>query len=57
MSLGSGEVGVLNHAFALEQFEAAFYALVAKLFYGEISSGERQILTDIRAHEIAHADF
>lgn len=57
VSLGSGDIGVMNYAFALEQLEAEFYTLVAKSFYAGISSRERGILTDIRDHEIAHADF
>ncbi len=31
--------------------------LVARSFYAGIRDRERQILTDIRDHEIAHADF
>ncbi len=57
VSLGTGDTAVLNYAFALEQLEAEFYTLVAKSFYGGINERERQILTDIRDHEIAHADF
>lgn len=57
VSLGSGDTAVLNYAFALEQLEAEFYTLVVKSFYRGINDRERQILTDIRDHEIAHADF
>jgi hypothetical protein len=57
VNLGSGDIGVLNYAYALEQLEAAFYTRVASSFYAGISGGERQILTDIRDHEIAHRDF
>lgn len=32
VNLGSGDAGVLNYAFALEQLEAEFYTLVAKSF-------------------------
>ncbi len=57
VNLGTGDTAVLNYAFALEQLEAEFYTLVMKSPYGGMSSGEREILTDIRDHEIAHADF
>lgn len=57
VSLGSGDTAVLNYAFALEQLEAEFYTLVMKSPYGGMNSRERQVLTDIRDHEIAHADF
>lgn len=57
VGLGTGDTAVLNYAFALEQLEAEFYTLVMKSPYGGMSSGEREILTDIRDHEIAHADF
>ncbi len=57
VNLGTGDTAVLNYAFALEQLEAEFYMLVARSFYAGISDRERQILTDIRDHEIAHADF
>lgn len=60
VDLGSGDVGVLNYAYALEQLEAAFYTQVvgaanfSTLF---TSATERQILTDIRDHEVAHREF
>lgn len=57
VSLGTGDTAVLNYAFALEQLESEFYTLVMKSPYGGMNSRERQVLTDIRDHEIAHADF
>ena len=57
IDLGSGDIGVLNYAFALEQLEAAFYSQVIKTRYAGMSSAERRILTDIRDHEIAHREF
>ena len=57
VNLGSGDVGVLNYAYALEQLEAAFYTKVVGSFYAGINSRERQILSDIHQHEVAHRSF
>jgi hypothetical protein len=59
VDLGSGDTGILNYAYALEQLEAAFYtAVVTNTAFTTIFSAEEQmILTDIRDHEIAHREF
>lgn len=57
VSLGSGDVGVLNYAYALEQLEAAFYAQVIATPYANISTDERAALTAIAKHEAIHRDF
>lgn len=57
VDLGSGDIGVLNYAYALEQLEAAFYAKVIDSPYIGMSDMERAILTDIRDHEIVHREF
>lgn len=57
VSLGSGDVGVLNYAYALEQLEAAFYTQVIATPYSNISATELSLLTNIRDHEIAHREF
>jgi rubrerythrin len=60
VNLGSGDVGILNYAYALEQLEAAFYTQVvaSTAFNTTFSSAlERSILTDIRDHEVAHREF
>ena len=57
VDLGSGDPGILNYAYALEQLEAAFYIQVIMSQYGGISSSEKALLTDIRDHEIAHREF
>lgn len=54
---GSGDVAILNYAYALEQLEAAFYTQVADTPYSGISTSEKALLTDIRDHEIAHREF
>lgn len=53
----STDVGVLNYAYALEQLEAAFYILVIQNFYNGGSSEEREVMEDLRAHEIVHREF
>ncbi len=57
VDLGSGDVGILNYAYALEQLEAAFYEQVVKTPYTGITAAETTILTDIRDHEVIHRDF
>ncbi|HUQ50264.1 MAG TPA: ferritin-like domain-containing protein [Terriglobales bacterium] len=57
VDLGSGDTGILNYAYALEQLEAAFYTQALSAPYTEITSTEREILTDIRDHEIVHREF
>jgi hypothetical protein len=55
--LGTGDVGVLNYAYALEQLEADFYTKVVNNFYPGISSVEKEIFTDLYHHEVIHRDF
>lgn len=57
VNLGSGDIGILNYAYALEQLEAAFYIKVMENPYAGMSDKEREYLTDIRDHEIAHREF
>ncbi|MBB5634669.1 hypothetical protein HDE68_000554 [Pedobacter cryoconitis] len=57
VDLGSGDIGILNYAYALEQLEGAFYAAVIASPYTGISTAELSLLTDIRDHELAHREF
>jgi hypothetical protein len=57
VNLGSGDVGILNYAYALEQLEAAFYEKVVSSPYSGISALELEYMTDIRNHEVGHREF
>lgn len=57
VNLGSGDTGVLNYAYALEQLEAAFYTQVMATPYSGMTALESEFLRDIRDHEIAHREF
>jgi hypothetical protein len=59
IDLGSGDIGVLNYAYALEQLEAAFYTtVVAHQGFGTMfNEEEREILNDLKLHEITHREF
>lgn len=57
INLGSGDTGILNYAYALEQLEAAFYIQVINMPYSGMNSMEMNMLSDIRDHEIAHREF
>ncbi len=57
--LGSGDLGVLNYAYALEQLEADFYTKVVNdaNFTSTFSANEQKVLIDLYNHEIIHRDF
>lgn len=56
--LGSGDVGVLNYAYALEQLEAAFYTNVLDgSYWANATAEERLILEDLYDHEVIHREF
>src|SRR5262245_57896449 len=57
IDLGSGDTGILNYAYALEQLEAAFYIKILQAPYSGGSATEMALLADIRDHEIAHREF
>ncbi len=57
IDLGSGDVGILNYAYALEQLEAAFYIQVMATPYAGMSALELEYLRDIRNHEVGHREF
>lgn len=57
IDVGTGDIGVLNYAYALEQLEAAFYVKVVSSFFTGATGDEIQILTDISLHEVAHREF
>ena len=58
VKLGSGDIGILNYAYALEQLEAAFYAAVIKGgYFANASAEEKTIMGDVEKHERAHREF
>lgn len=57
INLGSGDTGILNYAYALEQLEAAFYTQVVSSPFSGMTGAETSYFTDIRDHEIAHREF
>jgi rubrerythrin len=57
INFGTGDIAIGNYAYLLEQLEADFYIrAVANLFSGATAE-ERQLLTDVRDHEIIHREF
>lgn len=55
-NLGSGDTGILNYAYVLEQLEAAFYTKMIETPYTGITPDEKRFLEDVKAHEIAHRE-
>lgn len=54
----SNEVGILNYAYALEQLEAGFYiAVLAAAAFPGMTAEQREVLTDLRNHEVTHREF
>lgn len=56
IDLGSGDIGILNYAYALEQLETAFYTLAQEKTSG-LSFNDFQALQEIREHELVHREF
>jgi hypothetical protein len=57
IDIGSGDTGILNYAYVLEQLEAAFYNQVVASPYSGMTSLELSYMTAIRDHEICHREF
>jgi hypothetical protein len=60
VSVGTGDAGVLNYVYALEQLEAAFYTQVRTgSYYAGLANGsaERLVFDDLYYHEVIHRDF
>lgn len=57
VDLGSGDVGILNYAYALEQLEAAFYTAVVANSTAALSADEMMVMQDLQAHEVAHREL
>lgn len=54
----SNDIGILNYAYALEQLEAAFYtAVVASATFGSLTAEQKEVMTDLRNHEVIHREF
>jgi hypothetical protein len=57
LNLGN-DTGILNYAYALEQLEAAFYvAVVGSTVFNGMTAEQREVLTDLRNHEVIHREF
>ena len=60
VSVGTGDAGVLNYAYALEQLEAAFYTQVRTGTYytgSTITPAEKTAFDDLYYHEVIHREF
>ena len=60
VNVGTGDFGVLNYAYALEQLEAAFYTTLRDgNYYKGLAAGtaEKQVLDDLWYHEVIHREF
>jgi rubrerythrin len=60
IDVGSGDGGILNYAYALEQLEAAFYAQIRTSAYYTAAgtpTAIKQVFDDLALHEAIHRDF
>lgn len=54
----SNDTGILNYAYALEQLEAAYYtAALSSTGFSQLSDNEKEVLSDLRNHEVIHREF
>ncbi len=56
ITLPTGNVGVINYLYLLEQLEAAFYTRVVAAPPADFSAAEIAYFTDLRDHEIVHRE-
>jgi DNA-binding transcriptional ArsR family regulator len=56
IDLGSGDIGISNLAYTLEQLETAYYATALEKAYG-ISQEDRKVLAELHDHELVHREF
>ncbi len=57
VSLGNGNLSILQYAYGLEQLEAAFYAKVKASTVVGFSAAEKAYFDQVAAHEAIHRDF
>ncbi len=56
IDLGSGDIGIANLAYSLEQLETAFYATALERATG-LSAQDRKVLEELHDHELVHREF
>ena len=56
LSLGTGDTGILNYLYLLEQLEAAFYQKVVAAPPVDLLSGESAFFADLHDHEVIHRE-
>jgi len=56
LSLGSGDAGLLNYLYLLEQLETAFYQRVVDAPPTDLLAGEKAFFDDLRDHELVHRE-
>lgn len=56
IDLGTGDIGISNLAYTLDQLETAFYATALEKAYG-ISQQDRNVLAELHDHELVHREF
>lgn len=56
VDLGTGDIGIANLAYTLEQLETAFYRMAYQMSTG-FSAADRHILAELHDHELVHREF
>lgn len=56
IDLGSGDLGIANLAYTLDQLEVAFYMMAVEKTSG-ISEMDRKVLAELHNHEVVHREF
>jgi hypothetical protein len=56
VDLGSGDIGISNLAYTLDQLETAYYMTALEKGSG-LSEKDRKVLAELHDHEVAHREF